>query len=126
MNTNQILISFIIPSYNEEKTIVKVLNRISETIVSNLNIVGYGAPAKATTALNYFNITNELDYIIEDNPLKNGKFVPGVRIKIQDKKNQKDKAKCILVLAWNFFNEIKEKNKNLTDNFISIKSLEKD
>jgi glycosyltransferase involved in cell wall biosynthesis len=37
MNTNQIVISIIIPSYNEEKTIVKVLNRISETIVSNLN-----------------------------------------------------------------------------------------
>jgi nucleoside-diphosphate-sugar epimerase len=109
-----------------EKLKKQVITNIKKLKNKHSSIVGYGAPAKATTALNYFNITNELDYIIEDNPLKNGKFVPGVRIKIQDKKNQKDKAKCILVLAWNFFNEIKEKNKNLTDNFISIKSLEKD
>ena len=90
------------------------------------SIVGYGAPAKATTALNYFNIKDELDYIIEDNPLKKGKFVPGVNIKIQNKQKNQPKIDCVLVLAWNFFNDIRDKNKSLSDNFINIKSLEKD
>ena len=35
-------------------------------------IIGYGSPAKATTALNFFGISNEIDFIIEDNNLKHG------------------------------------------------------
>ena len=46
-------------------------------------IVGYGAPAKATTALNFFGINKEIDYIVEDNKLKHKKFVPGVKIRIE-------------------------------------------
>ena len=88
-------------------------------------IVGYGAPAKATTALNYFNIKSEIDFIVEDNPLKHGKFVPGVNIPILPKEKIKGKKVLILVLAWNFFEEIKKNNTNITNNFINIKSLEK-
>ena len=54
-------------------------------------ILGYGAPAKATTALNYFNIKNEIEYIIEDNSLKHGKFIPGVNIPIVSKENIQNK-----------------------------------
>ena len=75
--------------------------------------------------MNYFNISKEIDYIIEDNPLKVGKFVPGVNIEIKDKKIQRKKPNCIIVLAWNFFDEIKKNNKGLSENFISIKHLEK-
>ena len=38
----------------------------------------------------------------------------------------KDKDECILVLAWNFFEEIKKNNILLSKNFINIKDLEKD
>jgi len=89
------------------------------------SIVGYGAPAKATTALNYFNIKSEIDFIVEDNPLKHGKFVPGANIPIHPKEKIKDKKALILVLAWNFFEEIKKNNANITNDFINIKSLEK-
>ncbi|MDA9606305.1 NAD-dependent epimerase/dehydratase family protein [Candidatus Pelagibacter sp.] len=107
--------------------------KIRENVIKNLKdlkkngetIVGYGAPAKSTTALNYFNISKEIDYIIEDNLLKVGKFVPGVNIEIKDKKKQRVKPNCIIVLAWNFFDEIKKNNRHLSDNFISIKQLEK-
>ena len=88
-------------------------------------IIGYGSPAKATTSLNFFGISNEIDYIIEDNKLKHGKFVPGVRIPIKSKNVLKNKTNQILVLAWNFFKEIKKNNQNLSKNFISIKDLEK-
>ena len=88
------------------------------------SIVGYGAPAKSTTSLNFFNISSEIDYIIEDNKLKVGKYVPGVNIEIKDKNVSKN-SKCILVLAWNFFKDIKKNNSSLSKNFISVKDLEK-
>ena len=46
---------------------------------NNKLIIGYGAPAKATTALNFFGIKNEIDFIVEDNKLKHNKFIPGVK-----------------------------------------------
>ena len=87
-------------------------------------IVGYGAPAKATTALNFFGISKEIDFIVEDNKLKHNKFIPGVKIPIKNKSFIKDKKNVILVMAWNFYEDIKKNNKNLSDNFVNIKELE--
>ena len=86
-------------------------------------IIGYGAPAKASTALNYFNIKEEINFIVEDNKLKHGKFIPGVNIPIVSKKKIQNSQPLILVLAWNFFDEIKKNNKVLTKKFISLKEL---
>ena len=110
------------------------INILKENVIININnlkknkkkIIGFGAPAKATTALNFFGISNQIDFIIEDNKLKHNKFVPGVLIPIKDKKNLKDKDSLILVLAWNFYNEIKKNNQSLSKNFINIKDLEKE
>ena len=107
---------------NLKKEVVKNLKNLKKKY---LNIVGYGAPAKASTTLNYFNIKEEIEFIVEDNPLKHGKFIPGVNISIVSKKKIKDKNSAILVLAWNFFDEIKKDNTNLSNSFINIKSLEK-
>ena len=60
----------------------------------------------------------------EENKLKHGKFLPGVNIPIISKKEVPKNLKCILVLAWNFFEEIKSNNPQLSNNFISIKELE--
>ena len=107
---------------NLKKEVVKNLKNLKKKYP---NIVGYGAPAKASTTLNYFNIKEEIDFIVEDNPLKHGKFIPGVNISIVSKKKIKNKNSAILVLAWNFFDEIKKDNTNLSNSFINIKSLEK-
>ena len=101
-----------------------VRKNLKELKKRNNLIIGYGAPAKATTALNFFGISNEIDFIIEDNKLKHNKFIPGVRIPIKDKLNIKNKKNVVLVLAWNFFEDIKKNNLNLSKNFISIKDLE--
>jgi len=86
-------------------------------------IVGYGAPAKATTFINFFGLDNEdIEYIIEDNQLKINRFIPGKKIPIKEK-NEK-KLDCILVLAWNFFSEIKKNNADLSNIFINVKDLE--
>ena len=106
---------------NLKTEVVKKIKILKEKYSS---IIGYGAPAKATTALNFFNINKEIDYIIEDNKLKHGKYIPGVNIKIVPKEEIKNKDQAILVLAWNFFDEIKKNNKDLKNNFISIKNLE--
>jgi nucleoside-diphosphate-sugar epimerase/quercetin dioxygenase-like cupin family protein len=91
-------------------------------------LVGYGAPAKATTSLNYFGITKEeINYIVEDNSLKHGKYVPGVGIPIYSRDKFKDKLPdVVIVMAWNFFEEIKQQNQDLIEQgviFISIKDL---
>ena len=98
-------------------------NRIEKIKKLKKNIIGYGAPAKATVALNFYNISNEIDYIIDDNLLKVGKYVPGSGILIKKKNQIKKKSDYLLVLAWNFYKEIKKNNSNLAKKIISIKTL---
>ena len=97
--------------YNIKKNVIENIKKIKK---DNKKIIGYGSPAKATTSLNFFNITKDIEFIIEDNALKHGKFVPGVKIPILKKSTLKEKDNTILVLAWNFFNEIKDNNKDLS------------
>ena len=101
-----------------------VLANIQKLKKNNKPIIGFGAPAKATTALNFFGISKEIDYIVEDNKLKHNKFIPGVKIPIKNKAFIKNKKNILLVLAWNFYEDIKKNNKNLSDNILNIKELE--
>ncbi len=106
-----------------------VLKNIKSLKDQGLTLVGYGSPAKATTSLNYFGITsNEIDYIVEDNTLKHGKILPGVKIPIYSKeKLYNNLPDVIIVMAWNFFEYIKQNNQELIDKgvkFISIKDLQ--
>jgi len=124
--------SYGIKKYRTYKNFGEKVNKLKENVTKNINelkknnkkIVGFGAPAKATTALNFFGISDQIDYIIEDNKLKQNKFIPGVLIPIKAKKNLKIKNALILVLAWNFYNEIKKNNADLSDKFVNIKDLE--
>ena len=108
--------------------IYKIRNNVIKNIANlkknNKKIIGYGSPAKATTALNFFNVTNSIEFVVEDNKLKQGKFIPGVKIPIKNKSAIREKDNVILVLAWNFFKEIKKNNINLSNKFINIKDLE--
>tara|TARA_Y100000590_G_scaffold449807_1_gene588513 strand:- start:107 stop:2653 length:2547 start_codon:yes stop_codon:yes gene_type:complete len=110
------------------KKVYKIRDNVRKNILKlkkdNKKIIGYGSPAKATTALNFFGISNEIECIVEDNKLKQGKFLPGMKIPITSKESLKGKADCALVLAWNFYEEIKKKNANLAHKLINIKDLE--
>ena len=124
--------NFGIKKYSTYKNFADKIYKIRTNVINNLNklkqenkkIVGYGSPAKATTALNFFGVKDQIDFIIEDNKLKHGKFIPGVRIPIKSKDKIKDKLAVGLVLAWNFFEDIKKNNSNLFHKFINIKDLE--
>ena len=101
-----------------------VLTNVKKIKKDNKIVIGYGAPAKATTALNFFGISNEIDFIVEDNKLKHNKLIPGVKIPIKSKSQIKNKKNTCIVLAWNFYKDIKNSNSDLSDNFVNIKDLE--
>ena len=108
-----------------------VVKNIKDLKDMGLTLVGYGSPAKATTSLNYYGVTSDdIDYIVDDNPLKHNKILPGVRIPIYSReKLNKKLPDVIIVMAWNFIKEIKESNQELIDKgvkFISIKDLQED
>ena len=106
---------------NKKKTVIANFKKIKKKYK---DIYGYGAPAKATTLINYFGISDYINFVFEDNELKHNKYIPNTKIKIISKENFNKNIKCLVVFAWNFFNNIKNKNKYLSKNIISIKDLE--
>lgn len=80
-------------------------------------IVGYGAPAKMTTLLYHFGLGPDvLDYIVDDSPLKQNRFSPGMHIPIVSAERlQADPPDYVLILAWNFAAPIIEKNTALQE-----------
>jgi SAM-dependent methyltransferase len=72
------------------------------------SIAGYGAPGKGNTLLNYCGIrTDLLDYTVDRNPYKHGRFTPGTRIPIHDpSKLAETRPDVILILPWNLRDEI--------------------
>lgn len=91
------------------KILMELLNGIKK---DGKRIVGISAPAKGNTLLNYCKIDSKtLDYITERNPLKIGKFTPGMHIPVfSDEKLLEDQPDYALILAWNFADEIIQNN----------------
>jgi C-methyltransferase C-terminal domain/Putative zinc binding domain/Methyltransferase domain len=73
-------------------------------------VVGYGAPGKGNTLLNYCGIrTDFLDYTVDRNPYKQGKHTPGTHIPIHPPERiTETKPDVIVVLPWNLAREISE------------------
>jgi SAM-dependent methyltransferase len=96
----------------------KRVSKIGETLLAMLNdfksggakIAGYGAPAKGNTLLNYFQIgPSHLEFLVDRNPLKHNLFSPGMKIPILGPQAiESENPDILLVLAWNFFEEIRE------------------
>jgi hypothetical protein len=72
------------------------------------SIVGYGAPGKGNTLLNYCGIRQDfLDYTVDRNPYKQGKFLPGTRVPIlAPEKISQTHPDFVLILPWNLRDEI--------------------
>ena len=115
-------------AYKIESVKRNVINNLEKIRLRFNKIAAYGSPAKATTSLNYFGIDSSIiDFTIDDNPLKKNKIIPGVNIPIKERDYLLDNIPdLIIVLAWNFFKEIREKNQDIENKgvrFISIKDL---
>jgi SAM-dependent methyltransferase len=81
------------------------------------SIVGYGAPGKGNTLLNYCGIRSDfLDYTVDRNPHKHGKFLPGTHIPIfpPDKISQ-TKPDYLFILPWNIKDEIMKQMSYIRD-----------
>lgn len=89
--TKRKLLQFLIAAKREKKT-----------------IVGYGAPAKGNTLLNYCGVrTDFLDYTVDLSPHKAGQFLPGVHIPIyHPSRIAETKPDYVLILVWNLKDEI--------------------
>ena len=73
-------------------------------------VVGYGAPGKGNTLLNYCGIrTDLLDYTVDRNPHRHGLFTPGTHIPIYPPERiAETRPDYIVVLPWNLMGEISE------------------
>ena len=95
--------------YDVGEKLKKVLKEIK---LQGKSIIGYGAPAKATTLMHHFEIGEDIvDFIVDDSEWKHYLYTPGKGIPIVPKNFIRDKnPDYILILAWNFSKSIIEKN----------------
>lgn len=101
---------------NVEKVCTNLISTLSMYKDDGYKIIGYGAAAKGNTLLNY--IKFKLDYILDDSDIKFNLYTPGMNIPIFPNTHMVQDCilgkLIILPLAWNFFNEIREKVINIT------------
>lgn len=109
-------------NYVEEcKYIIESFAETVEQMRNQYKMIGYGAPAKGNTLLNAAKI--KLDFIVDDNPLKQGTFTPGMHIPVygSDKLKEYENDDVVFVpLAWNFFDEIKKKITEMRPNRLDM------
>lgn len=95
-------------THQVERTKRELLKCLIELRGAGKHIVGYGAPGKGNTLLNYCGIrTDFLDYLVDRNPYKQGKYTPGTRIPIHAPDQIRlTRPDYVLVMPWNIKNEI--------------------
>jgi SAM-dependent methyltransferase len=91
--TKRALLEFLIAARNEGKT-----------------VVGYGAPAKGNTLLNYCGVhTDFIDYTVDRSPHKQGRFLPGTHIPVcSPERIRETRPDYVLILPWNLKDEVME------------------
>jgi SAM-dependent methyltransferase len=80
-------------------------------------VVGYGAPGKGNTLLNYCGIRSDLlEYTVDRNPYKHGRFTPGTRIPIYEPAQiDRDRPDVVLALPWNLEIELTQQLAYITE-----------
>jgi hypothetical protein len=86
----------------------KLLEFLIQAKREGKRIAGYGAPGKGNTLLNYCGIrTDFLDFTVDRNPYKQGKFLPGTHIPIHSpEKIRQERPDYVMILPWNFREEV--------------------
>ncbi|MEJ7761105.1 MAG: class I SAM-dependent methyltransferase [Gemmatimonadaceae bacterium] len=88
----------------------RLFDAVHAHVRAGRKVIGIGAPAKAATVCNYCRLGPEMiDYITEVNPLRMGRYLPGVHIPIVDEEHMfKDSrpADAAVLFAWNYHDEI--------------------
>jgi hypothetical protein len=77
------------------------------------SIAGFGASITGTTLIHHFEIGEYLDYLIDDNPAKQGRFSPGLHLPVfPSSELTVRKPDYVIILAWRFSEIIINKNQN--------------
>ncbi|MGH3974904.1 MAG: methyltransferase domain-containing protein [Pseudonocardiaceae bacterium] len=94
-----------------------LLRFLLDAAAQNKTVVGYGAPGKGNTLLNYCGIRPDLlRYTVDRNPYKHGRFTPGTRIPIHPVEQiDADRPDYVLVLPWNLRTELTKQLAHITD-----------
>jgi SAM-dependent methyltransferase len=84
---------------------------------SGKRVVGYGAPAKATTYLNYCGIRTDLiEYTVDISPHKQGKYIPGVHVPILPPDTVREtRPDFVVIFPWNIAAEIMDQMSYISD-----------
>ena len=100
-----------------EKVRQDLLRYLLDCRSAGKHVVGYGAPGKGNTLLNYCGIrTDLLQYTVDRNPYKHGKFTPGTRIPIHPiERIDADRPDVVVVLPWNLETELNAQLRHIGD-----------
>ncbi|MPV36589.1 class I SAM-dependent methyltransferase [Georgenia subflava] len=91
-----------------EQTKVKLREMLEAVKADGGRVAAYGAAAKGSTMLNYVGLgTETLDFVVDRNTYKHGKYMPGVHVPIRPTEALlEEQPDYVLILAWNFTDEI--------------------
>jgi novobiocin biosynthesis protein NovU/D-mycarose 3-C-methyltransferase len=92
-----------------ERIRARLLQMLDEEKAAGRSVAGYGAPAKATTLLNFCGIDSTmLSHVVDTTEAKQGRFIPGTGIPIVEPPGRR--ADTFLLLAWNYARTIMRAN----------------
>jgi SAM-dependent methyltransferase len=94
-----------------------VLSFLIEARRQGKQVVGYGAPAKGNTLLNYCGVGQDfIDYVVDRNPYKQGLYLPGTHIPIRHPSAiAETRPDYVLILPWNLKDEVMEQERHILE-----------
>ena len=99
----------------------EIKNFLAPIQLSCEKIVGYGASHSTTTLLHHFELGDYLEFIVDDNQIKQGLYSPGFGLEVKSPESLYiDPPKVVLILAWQHALSIVERNRELLNSGVTF------